>query len=337
MVGAPIPPTLRSFLEDLIAVREAYSMTREAFHQATKINLSLIEHFEQTALLDHPLFNQVYQRAILRSYARTMEVDEALLFRSFEAAVAGAYRRELAVALLGLPPLPEPEPPELAPGSSIAPQQGPRPTTHPARTSVETMPRGAAFISRIGKDIREGAGSFLAGAGSLIEFVHRKTGFRGIAQWGGILVAIVIGLTLLIQFIQRPSREGGGASVQDAMPEAAARTDTVGDFGESSPAPVDLALSDSLSLVVVARRNKLDPFRVQVDRDLRRPYWLDHGDTLQFAFANRITVEDRLEDMTVLLEGHPYPLVPADTSGRVIINRDSVLVFLAARLDARRR
>ncbi len=356
MVGTPIPPTLRTFLDDLVAVREDRGIAREALHQATKINLSLIEQFEQTALFDHPLFNQVYQRAILLSYARTMRLDEALLSRAFDSAIAGGYRRELAIAFLGLPPLPEVEPPvDSPPAQAAAPDRSAPPRGRDSRRAQPSSasapspgrsPAGGAGVAsgdvivfrleqvalRVGKALNDAVQQLLLA-------INRTSGGRGvILQWGGILATIVIGLTLLIQFIQRPSREGGGAANIATLSDAVAGVDTARATETPTPASsAPITLSDSLSLVIMAQKNKLDPFRVQVDRDLRRPYWLDQGDTLQFTFADRITVEDRLEDMTVLLEGHPYPLVPADTSGRVIINRDSVRVFLAERRDGRPR
>ncbi|MEZ4698705.1 MAG: helix-turn-helix domain-containing protein [Rhodothermales bacterium] len=352
MAGTPVTPSLRSFLDDLVALRELRGMDRDAIHQATKINLNLIEQFELNALVAHPLFNEVYQRAILRSYAGTIRISDRALTEAFEAALAGAYRRELAVAYLGLPPQEAPAPVEqpeaVEPAERVgAPVAEPLFEFRPAEPTRQPATRAARF-DRFGLEPRlarfvETARDTAAAAMGIVSRLES----RALFQWGGILAAIVVAGVLITQFLSRSPATGASRSTElVTLPPAAAAASDV-PAGEpqrtASPAPLpalaiaDIVLHDSLTLVVVAEKNKLDPFKVQVDRDLRRPYWLDQGDTLRFTFLNRIAVEERLDDMAVWLEGHRYPLIPADTSGRVVINRDSIRLFLAQRQLASRR
>ena len=76
-------------------------------------------------------------------------------------------------------------------------------------------------------------------------------------------------------------------------------------------------LKDSLDVFVVASAGKLDPFRIRVDEDLRRPYWLDAGDSMRFRMGERIILEDNLEAMQILLEGHVFPIRDTDSSATV--------------------
>ena len=66
----PIP--LREFLKDLSAIREQRMVSFEEIRAATKVHLHIISQFEEDGLVDHPLFNELYLRAFVRGYAKTL-------------------------------------------------------------------------------------------------------------------------------------------------------------------------------------------------------------------------------------------------------------------------
>jgi hypothetical protein len=324
MAFSTTTPSLRHFLEDLVSVREKHGFSRSAFQRVTKINMTLIEQFEDNALVGHPLFNDVYQRAILRSYAAVARIEEGLLVRGFEAALAGTYRRELAVTYLGMeaPAMPDPPvlPDDVQPNAAHASEPHP-----PARTMAPLLASLHTFAARLrgrGLPLRLGPA-----------WKH----------WGAVAVAIALGLALLYPMLSSDQPADPLPSPAQAEAPISLRGDTfiTPQPAATDPTPTrapdaDVVLRDTLALVVIAERGKLDPFRIQVDRDLRRPYWLDAGDSLAFSFTERVALEDKLADMRLFLEGHPYPLAVEDTSARLIINRDSVRYFLADRLLASR-
>jgi hypothetical protein len=117
----------------------------------------------------------------------------------------------------------------------------------------------------------------------------------------------------------------GQESGRDTVPLTSTRTP----IPNNPPKPV--VLSDSLEVFVVASTGKLDPFRVKIDNDLRRPYWLDQGDSMRFYISERLVVEDNLDAMQILLEGFSYPIYETDSLSRVVIDRDSAQAFLSVR------
>jgi hypothetical protein len=90
------------------------------------------------------------------------------------------------------------------------------------------------------------------------------------------------------------------------------------------------ALGDTMRVFVFAAMDRLDPIRVTVDDDLRRPYWLEQGDSMAFAPTNRIVVEEQLDDIQLKIEGIEYPTDRRDDLGRIVITRDSVRTYFAS-------
>lgn len=112
----------------------------------------------------------------------------------------------------------------------------------------------------------------------------------------------------------RPSDDGSSTT------EAAA--DTAATEGQSAQAPpANITLGDTLHVTVRATSDVRE-LRVQQDENLRRPYWIEAGEARVFPFTERITLQNQLDSLQLLLEGHPYPTDRTDEQGRVVIHRD---------------
>lgn len=96
----PAAPSVQAFAQDLYRIRMARGLSLEQLQERTKIMAPLLEQFEATALVDHPHFNLVYQRAYVRTYAEALRLDPAIALRAFEEALADAYQGRLAAAYL---------------------------------------------------------------------------------------------------------------------------------------------------------------------------------------------------------------------------------------------
>ncbi|MBT8401666.1 MAG: hypothetical protein KJO98_14405, partial [Rhodothermia bacterium] len=97
------------------------------------------------------------------------------------------------------------------------------------------------------------------------------------------------------------------------------------------PLPV---IGDTIVVTLIADGRPLDPVRVRVDSDLRRPYWINTGDSLSFAMTSQIVIDSLLHATVVKLEGVEYPRDAYRARSSVVITRDSVVRFvesLAAR------
>ncbi len=162
-----------------------------------------------------------------------------------------------------------------------------------------------------------------------------------IFQWGLLTVGITLGLFVIIQLLPlehdapEEVRPNGAGTAGEHTPPASGSPDSILTMPAESidvPQPsVPIVLGDSIPFYIIADKGKLDPFRVKRDQDLRRPYWLNEGDSMLFYFDNRTVIEDNLQNMKILIEGYTYPIYETDSLATVIIDRDSIQAFLASR------
>ena len=120
----------------------------------------------------------------------------------------------------------------------------------------------------------------------------------------------------------------GASPAADAGPAAAEAT---GDTSAPAPRsarrpPADITLGDTLHVTVRATEDVRE-LRVQQDDNLRRPYWIEAGEARVFPFAERVTLQNQLENLELLLEGYRYPVTSTDEQGRVVIRRDTAEQF----------
>jgi hypothetical protein len=119
----------------------------------------------------------------------------------------------------------------------------------------------------------------------------------GLIIGGTVAALLVIGLILWFLF-RDSSPEPEVAEVPvvedttDAATEAPADTAATAAPPQPSSAP---QFQTPIQLTVVAGENPLENFRVQVDDDARRPYWVEPGQTESFTAQQRIAVWGELD------------------------------------------
>ena len=59
-------PSGPTFQDELRTIREQRGVARDEIHERTKISLENIARFERGELAQHPHFNEVYLRALVR-------------------------------------------------------------------------------------------------------------------------------------------------------------------------------------------------------------------------------------------------------------------------------
>lgn len=165
---------------------------------------------------------------------------------------------------------------------------------------------------------------------SIQEFWREHRGTLGLVATA-LLVLALIGGGLGTFF-------GGGDSSSDSSlradfaateppPDTTVSSDTVlSNSPREQPPQVNLTLGDTLFVTVLATSD-VQEMRVQQDDDLRRPYWIEEGDGRVFPFTRRITIENELDSLRLLLEQYPYPSSHTDDEGRVVIRRDTLQNF----------
>lgn len=151
----------------------------------------------------------------------------------------------------------------------------------------------------------------------------------------GWIVALVA-LVVVAAVVWAVVRISGGDETMG--PDRASPLTDTGDAAVDAPSapasprsqPVQMpTLGDTMNVFVIAANDKVDPIRVTVDNDLRRPYWLELGDSMRFAPTERIVVEEQLDNIRLSIEGIDYPTNRRDDLGRIVISRDSVEAYFA--------
>ena len=328
-------------------------MSIDDLHDETKIPLGLLEDFESTALFGHSQFNRVYLRSFVRTYAQVIGISPERAMEALEMALDGQYDERLAVEYLGAKPSAPPVRPE-GPGAPSEPGE-PKGRTERSKPAAGAAPprreEPVSTGSAPGAGSASAAGSAAAARGKADEDwtaasppgrraaakapVYREprtrpsTSSSSGAIWGVALVGLVV-LAGVGWFV---FGRGGGDETAEPAPavamEAPVHGDTVATPLASGRDPSTIpTLGDTMAVWIVAADGKLDPIRVTVDDDLRRPYWLEQGDSMVFRPRQRIVIEELLDNIRLSVLGERYPTNRRDAQNRIVVTRDSVQAYL---------
>lgn len=355
----------KRFAHDMRRIREAHHLSVGDLHDETKIPLSLIQAFEETGLFDHPQFNRVYLRSFVRTYANVVGVEAEDALDALEDALSGSYAGGLAKSYLGedQPDIEEEEPAEQKPAAEEQPpgrkqaertgEQREPPlvsTTSEAAASYEeeepapeeeqvdeewtaqSPPSAKPAAAAAGAGAAAGARARSGGAAS--RAAHRSRRDRGTGgvdrRWilaGGMIVIVAVIVWILVSVL-------GDGDPQTAQPVAAADTiqsqDTTQAQQQQTRTVNIPAIGDTMNVHIIAAQGKVDPIRVTVDDDLRRPYWIEQGDSMAFNPQNRIVIEELLDNIRLRVEGIEYPTNRRDAQNRIVITRDTLQSYFAS-------
>ncbi len=331
------PGAAMRFVEDLKTLRLQHDVSLEAIHSSTRIPLDVLEKFETSALRDNRLFNRVYLRSLVRAYADAVGISGNHAIDALDDALEGRYD-----------------------GALLRPPEPDEQVYRPAAVADELHEVGKYDEEAVGDErvlvAREPQHPDVPVAASMVDAPpadpprhvppHQQEDVAGTAPvawdavsgstrsprvsrsetpWGGILIGLLVLVLVgagVFWWLRSP-----GDSFDEASADADLRADTTVQQATSQPvAPV--SLPDTLQLQVTATNGAISDIKIQVDDDLRRPYWFEQGNSRSFRFVNRVTVERELEDATLTVQGQPYPTTRRDSLGRVVLTRDVVREFL---------
>lgn len=348
------PSSPRSFPDDLRRIREERGLTLEALHEETKIPLNVLEEFEETGLFENPMFNRVYLRSLVRTYASYVGVPSKVMLEALDEALLHTYQGSLAVQYLGEAPPATPKPAEAepppaaadatpeapaeeapeateaaAPAETAAPAEdaASKPVASEPEENVPDEPAEAAPPARSSPRMLKTTGTSWAAQSPGPRAQRRSRRAMDVrrrasyTQWvliGGVVVVFAGVIWALLSFINRPTDT---TEPQAALPDTAA-VDTV----PPPPPRPRLVVGDTLDVVVVAVQ-KVERIHVKRDDDARRPYWIEEGVATVFPALERIVLEDRLDRIRLLVEGFEYPTTIRDDQNRIVITRADIQAF----------
>ncbi len=92
----------RRLASDLRSIRRKHGVDRKEVLDATRLADDVIEQLEEDALVNHPAFNRVYLRSLLKAYAGAIGVREADMIAALDEMFDGHYVGSLASIYLGV-------------------------------------------------------------------------------------------------------------------------------------------------------------------------------------------------------------------------------------------
>jgi hypothetical protein len=318
---------------DLRRIRETRSLTLQDLNNETKIPVSLLKSFEETALFDHTQFNRVYLRSVVRTYAAAVQISPEGAADALESAFEGQYDGALGREYLGDAADEPPGAPSgrLADERPSVPGRGKREPDAAPREKAPQKPEEKAPPRARDHDADWTSTSPPSGRKSPATPItptptkrRRKKSSGGGSGWIFAVVGMIV-LGALIWFLVTV------LGTNDEAPADLAAADTALVAPEPEPEPIQtrpaVTLGDVMEFHVIAQNDKLDPIRVTVDDDLRRPYWLEQGDSMRFEAQERIVIEELLDRARITVEGYDYPMDRRDDQGRLVITRDDARAF----------
>lgn len=307
---------------DLRRIRESRNISIDELNIQTKIPRTLLASFEERVLFDHDQFNRVYLRSFVRTYAATIGVSADIAVESLEAAAEGRYDGRLAREYLGeevdyLPAAAESTTDDQGAAHAVSEENDPPVEPTPVAIEDETDESDWAATSppsrkptppkpRVSRSPSHS--SRRSNAGGWVGIVF------GVIVVGGI----VWGLITVF---------GGGGDFTSAGDTVAVVDTQEVDIAEPEAPRPRVTLDESMVFYVVAESGPVDPIRVTVDDDLRRPYWIEEGDSMRFVANERIVFEERLDLIRLNLQGYNYPASARDDQGRIVVTREIAQQF----------
>jgi hypothetical protein len=359
---------LRLLTSDLRDERERRQLPLGLVHERTRISMEVLQQFEETGLVESKMFNQVYLRSLVRSYAFAVGLPAKALSEVFDRAAEGQYdpdwiERAAASVDVELSKRLRREADEerkrlKEEGERVKKEEAERRARLEAEERDEadklrqeeelqrlTAERERADAQRAEEASRAAAASGAAwerqsGRGDPSESkpprTPRRTSSTSSIPWA--VVGAVVAVLLVV---------GGAAywwTTRDAGSDpnpglVQAQEQTPDDSVVTAPPPPDpstIDLPDRFELLVTADGAPIQNLKIQADDEVRRPYWIEMGDTRgedEFIFTEQVTLclSDAcqpLPDYVVLtVAGVQVPNTPG---GSTVIDRDRMRELLAA-------
>lgn len=346
----------RSFASDLREIRKKHGVDRKAVLDATRLADDVIEQLEENALVNHPAFNHVYLRSLLRVYGEAIGIDREDILTALDAVFDGSYAGSLAQVYLGHTPeavVSEVDPSQSAveeyggEGKSSSETEDPRANGADSHTNEDTHVAEApgSEDSADGREATGGAESIPASG--INEDAHRlrepeveapRTASKAqsdlwerlfggktflLPNLSGTSMAVVVGVSFIV-LVWLAVTTLRSLSVNDTT--LVVSPDST--FQEAVVLPPRVILPDSILGAIIAADEPLDPIRITVDRDLRKPYWVEYQDTHRVAFRERLVLEREADHTRVLIDGYVLPQQWLGEAGPVVITRTRVQAWL---------
>lgn len=319
--------------QDLRRIRAAQSVSLDEIYEVTRISPHVLEQLEED-VLNHPLFNGAYLPPLLKQLAGILELDEETVMEAYDRACEGCYTNQLAAAYL------EEEPIEVSEAPS---EEDELKASGEVKTAAEDLAEGQEAVSGTEECEPVKPEENVPAANQQVVIPETGTLWPAVAMV--MLAALVLtGIGLLV--VGQDESDSMQAGVIEAEPYTAPALEQIEpaeplmeeaieeEAADEDAVEEEVTLGDSIQVDIVATHDRVDPIRVRVDDDLRRPYWIEEADSVRFRVSDRIVLEERLDRVRLLVEGFEYPMEEAGPEGPLTITREEAKTFLEEQVSA---
>ncbi len=281
-----------SFEADLRATREARGLSLGDIQQQTRIPVDVLRRFEEGDLIGDPTYNEVYLKAFLQSYAKSVGVPGSAALAALTAqkngTYAGALHPDFDPARAPQAPKPSPAPSEPPParatpeaGRSETDEPASRPSAPPASAAppaVQALRNAPAPDARPATPDRPKTLAQARVNRPAVPTARRsfdKNWTTILALFGAVVVALALAFYFLIFAGDSPEDDAPDTVAVGTEPGDEVAIDSSGiGAGAAAGGP---RLQFPIRAVVTAGGDGLQSFRVTEDGGDRRPYWIDLG------------------------------------------------------------
>jgi len=316
-------PSRLKFSSDLRRIREERHLTLEALRDETKIPLDVLQHFEETGLFDNPMFNRVYLRMLVRTYALFVAIPSKVALEALDEALLDSYKGRLAMEFLGEKPPEDKETPTTKAAKAEAPEVEAQEEQKPSAKPPAERVKAKTLVTKTSALLTKAALSWESPSPGRrwvppVDIKKRASYTQWVLIVGAIFAFFGV-IWAVFEFLDRPD----GAEQQQAV---LVDTTAVDPVAIEPPRPL-IIVGDTLDFVVIAAQ-KVERIHITRDEDARRPYWIEEGVAVAYPALEWIILESQVDRIELLVEGYAYPTHSLDAQGRLVITRAAVEAFV---------
>jgi hypothetical protein len=285
--------------EDLVAIRDLRGLTSQDIATKTRIPSTVIREIEAGILFNQPDSQRTYVRSFVRNYAKALKIDDVDIVTALDAYYGeSGYEGSLRDKYIDGKTAEEIEKKAIVTSTLGAMDEFTRPD--PTRKHNQTTPPPP--------DLTEVNWSGIRASSFTIPVRLLAIGAAAI-----LVIALVVTAVMTKGF---GLFDGESETVvEQAIPETPAPVLVVPDTsatvapGDSTSANmVQAPLPETLSILIYAAYDRLEPVRVQTDfsTDIY-PYWIDRGTAMRFEFKDQISIRGAFPRFVILFNGHMIP------------------------------
>ena len=307
---------MASLGNDLASIRIEKELSIEDVKQRTKIPVNILKSIENDSIFNKMDENDPYTRSYVRSYAKAIGIESNEIVRALNQAQKGTYKGgllkdtniERQTSLDYDPPKTDQKVEEkktsdmvhdhapLDSDSDTSKEQEPHQSTSPTSSTSSTP-----SVSNV----------------DWVDMGRRFTPMQSKSRiWGGviILLALVVGIGAWYYFFYEKGTNGNEQVTQNETTQPAIDPDSL-QLDVTVPANRNNesltenneteTLPDTLTLVIYAAYDKLEPVRVNTDViNSLNPYWIEQGEAFRFEFVNSMEFRGQYSRMALIFNGH---------------------------------